>query len=97
MEVLAHLRRMTDEAVSLDHLEHRQRRRACKRVSTEGRSVVAGLKNVGLRRCQAGSDWNPTPQALGQRHDVRCDAVMLMCEPAAGPAEPCLDLIQDEQ
>ena len=59
--------------------------------------MVAGLENVGLRSCQAGTDGNPTAEALGQRHDVGRDAVVLVCEPAPGPAEPCLDLVEDQQ
>ncbi len=97
MKKVAHLRRVADEVVQLDHVEHCRGRRAGERVAPERRAVIAGFEDVRSRIGQARADGQPAAQSLGERHHVRRRPRVLMCEPPAGAAEPCLYLVEDEQ
>src|SRR5690606_5971267 len=50
-----------------------------------------------LARGQAGADGHARAQALGQGHDVRLDAGVLVGEPLAGAADATLHLVEHEQ
>ena len=59
--------------------------------------MVARFEDVRPGVGKARADGYAAAQALGQGHHVRRDAVVLVREPAAGPAETGLNLVEDQQ
>ena len=60
--------------------------------------MVAGLHGIGnVLAHQCCANRQAPGQGLGQRHDVRCDAVVLITEQGAGPAETGLNLVEHQQ
>ena len=78
--------------------ERGPRHRAGKRVAAERRSVLTRLQHpqhVGIR--QHGGDWIKTARKrLADKGDVGLDLFMLLGQQTSGPAQPGLDLVQDQ-
>ena len=87
------------QPVALDRVQHGERRRAGHRVAAERAAVIA----LAQRRCRtapeadAGADGQAAAEPLGQRDHVRDDALALVREPLAGPADAALDLVEHQQ
>ena len=57
--------------------------------------MVARLEQAGrLATGQAGADRHAGTEPLGQRHDIRLDAGVLVAEPLAGARHAALHLVQ---
>ena len=54
-------------------------------------------RGAGLAEPDAGADRQPAAEALGERHHVGRDALGLVGEPRAGPADAGLDLVEHQQ
>src|SRR2546428_4757524 len=61
LEELAHLRRMADQPVALDDMEHRGRDGTCERIAAACRAVITGLEDVCPLFGPACTDWQPVP------------------------------------
>src|ERR1700722_5840614 len=97
-QLLAYLRDVGEQPVALDHLEHGQGRGACDRVAAEGGTVITlGEAGAAGAQSDAGPDREAAAQPLGQGQHIGPDALGLVREPGAGPADGALDLIEDEQ
>ncbi len=87
-----------DQVFGRQHPQHRQRRRGADRVAAEGAAVQAGRQQFGGRPDgQARTDGQPAAQSLGQCHDVRSDAVVLVSEKSTGAAHSGLHLVEHQQ
>ena len=101
-EVLAGLRDALDQALGVDDVEHRVRRRARERVAAERRRVrhrAARLHREARRRLLAArdrADRDAAAEALRERHHVGRDVVVLVAEPPAGAADAGLHLVEDQ-
>ena len=92
---LAHL---LEEAVGEDDIEHRIADRHGKRIAAEGRAMRAGGHALrGILGGKAGAHREAAANALGDRHDVGCDARPFMGEELAGAADAALDLVENQQ
>ncbi len=79
-------------------VHHCQRHRAGQRTAAEGGAVHAGVDGLrGFFCAEQGAEGNAPGQWLGQRHDVRQDAVVLVGAPFARSAHAGLDFVGDEQ
>ena len=102
-EVLAGGGDVGEQIVALDQLEHRGGRGGRERVAAERRGVghrAAGRRGEAGRRAlghRDGADRDAAAQALGERHHVGRDAVVLVAPPAAGAAGAGLHLVEDQQ
>jgi len=77
--------------------EHRQGRSAGQRVPAKGRGVRAGAEGFcDRRRRQTGADRDATAQSLGQGHDVRLHAQLLVREQGSGSAHAGLDFVENQ-
>src|SRR5437868_1787876 len=82
---------------SLHHIERRERSRATHRVSTEGRSVRAGLP---LRDRFSGDDRanrHSTRESFCNDENIRFNAFVLAREHLSRTADTTLDLVEHEQ
>ena len=80
-----------------DHVEHRQRRGDRQRVGRIGAAQAAGRGRVhDLGAAAHRRQRHAAGQALGQRHQVGHDAVVLHREHLAGAGEAGLDLVGDQ-
>ncbi len=87
-----------DQVFVGQHPQHRQRRGRADRVTAECAAVQAGGEQVrGSTDGQTGSDRQTAAEALGQRHHIGGDAVVLVGEERAGAADPGLHLVEDQQ
>ena len=97
-QVVAHLFGPVEDAVFQHDPDRCQGSRADQRIAAEGGAVGAGDKGGGnLFLGQHGADGGAAGQRLGQGHDVRGDAEMLMGKQLAGPSHADLDLVEDQQ
>ena len=68
------------------------------RAGGEGRAVVAGLQRLGRRRPgDAGADRHPVAERLGAGDHVGPHRRLLVGPERAGPPDPGLDLVEDQQ
>src|SRR5215472_47142 len=91
----AHVR---EQAISLDCVEYGHRCGAGDRIAPERAAVITLLQHRAIPGdADARADGQAAAKALGQREDVRDDALSLVREPRAGPADATLDLVEHQQ
>src|SRR5665213_414401 len=92
----AHLVDVVDEARREDAVEHGIADGAGERIAAIGRAVRAGDHGFGdLALGKAGAERETAADALGDRHDVGCNAAPLMREEFAGAPVAALHLVED--
>src|SRR5207244_2183215 len=89
--------RVLDQLVAQDRPNRGRAGRAGERIAAEGRAVVARLEHGDPILGHAGPDRHAAAEPLGQREDVRLDAVVLVAHELAGPPDPGLNLVEDQQ
>ena len=97
-ELIAALTGVRDQPLLLDDIERRVGCGARDDVAAVGAAVGARLpRGHELRPGQDPGQWQPGRDALGHDQDVRLDVPVPDREHLAGPPEPGLDLVGDEQ
>ena len=84
------------QALGLDRVQDGQSADAGHRPSAERRGVLAGPEGE-LLAGDGGPDRQAAPEPLGQRDHVRARRRGLEREPFAAPADPGLDLVEDQE
>ena len=97
-EMITERFRMIEEAVTLDHCDHRQSGDGGHRVAAKGAAMAARTEQPrGGSGRNAGANRKPIAQALGDGHDVGRKTFVDMDKPAATAAHPGLHLIHPQQ
>ena len=89
--------RLVEHLLVVEHVEHGERRRAGHGIAGVGAAQAAGRRRVhdgGL--ADHGRERQPAAQALGHRHEIRLDAVVLVGPHLPVRPKPRLDLVDDE-
>ena len=91
-----------EHPVAGERVEHRQGRGGTDRVAAERRPVCPRIERRHALVVQPdhGADRQPAGQPLGQREDVRADALLgvrMVSQPVPRSADAGLDLVQDQQ
>ena len=87
-----------DQAFVFDHPHYSVGRGTGEQVSSVGPAVVSETDGVGhLLAAQKGCDRDAAAEALSQGQNVGDDAVVFEGEPATGPTDPGLNLVEDEE
>ena len=99
LEVVAHLKSSLCEVLVLDQPEGCQGSGTVYGVALEGASVLGILQYTchlviadGRRQLSRSS-----AQELAENQDIRLCVLVLVCKPLSAAAQPCLDLIPDEE
>ena len=97
-QVPAHPRRALRELFLKERGERGERYRGDERRPPERGRVGAGREppGDGVAR-DHGADGDAVRQPLGERHDIRLHAPVLVPPERAGPPQACLDLVQDQE
>jgi hypothetical protein len=97
-DLLPHALDVVEQALVRDGPDDGEGGRAADRVAAERGAVRAGPEQVpGVAEREARADRQAAAETLGQGHDVGLDAIGLVREPVAGPADAGLHLVQHEQ
>ena len=103
LEQVAHARGVLDQPVALDDAQRRQPGRHRQAVAPVGRLVhVAALERADrpledlARGDHRGDRHVAAAERLADEHEVRLETPVLESEPASGPPEAGLDLVDDE-
>ena len=94
LKILSRISAMLNNIFSFHIFHNFKSRRRDHRCSAECGCMRAGGKGRhDVLFCQHGADGQAVGQGLGQGHDIRRDAVMLVGEELSGPADAGLDLV----